>query len=422
MKKAKLLIAAMFMAVTLGLPAKAVFAAAITITQADLATACSGTPTKGITCSTTDERYTLAAGEYVLGSDLDLGTYNLGLSGAGNYILNLGNHVITSAVNTAKNSSTITVVNSGKTTAIKNGKIANTGMGGGTALSIGGSIATISDVTLSSNADTAEINNFGTTAANVTFNNVVSNKHINVMGDSTLTINSGTYSGDMMGAVSTSLAFDPITFEYNDDGGHLIINGGTFASAASSAIYANGIGKKASVEINGGSFTSEGDTGMEVLGAKSVKVTGGTFTGKEAGLRLAEYTSVVLSGGTYKATGTEVDNGAITMLATNESKLSTLLAAGYKYTDGAAAMGTLFGEPLAYLTSKNVSVVSTSTSTNDETNTEDTTSSNTIGAPDSGRNTKETSATTSALVSILASSVLLGGIYAGKKHFAKKQA
>ena len=414
MKKAKLRIAAVLMAVSIGIPAKAVFAAAITITQEDFAAACTTAPTKGITCNATDGRYTLAAGDYVLGGNVDLGTYNLGLAEAGDYSLDLGGHTLTTATDSNVKPNAVTVINAGKTTAIKNGKITNTA-NGTKALAIGGATATLTDVILTSDGNSAEIGDFGTTAANVTFNNVTSGSHIEVMGNSTLTINSGTYSDNMQGAISTSFSFDPVTFEMTGDGGHLIINGGIFTSEAGSAIYANGIGEKATVEINGGTFTSEADTGLEVLGAKSVVITGGTFTGLEAGLRLADYNNVVLSGGTFKALGTEAGNGAVTALAENTDILSKILASGYKYTDATATMGTLWTEPLAYLTNKNVSVVSDST--------EETIDLSTIGSPNSGASTKGSgSATTSTVATLGASAAVISGLYLGKKHLAKKSA
>lgn len=402
MKKAKLLIAAMFMAVTLGLPAKAVFAAAVTIAQADLTEACAtpGTETaKGITCDTAQKFYTLKAGDYTLGENLTLpDDYFIVLGGTGNFNLDLGGKTITANANRG----VISVENIDKNTAIANGRIVNNYNDySSNAVTISGVKTVLSSLNLSATTAVTSTPN-GEHASEVTLDTITANSPLQISGG-TLTINSGTYA--VTGGYGAAYLNNVNT----------TITGGIFTTEGASAMYYMG-SESNTLTISDGTFTSAGDNGIEFEGG-NLTISGGAFTGGKAGLALASYRSVSLSGGTYKYTSTGLGSlGAIAVLGeTDTSKLAGFLASGYKYNDGTVATGRMGTMDFVYLTNHTDSVVSTTTPAPEE-------SSSTIGAPDSGRNTKETSATASILATLLASSALLGGVYAGKKHFAKKQA
>ncbi|MBQ3309726.1 hypothetical protein IJG78_03555 [Candidatus Saccharibacteria bacterium] len=414
MKKAKILIAAMFMAATLGLPATAVFAATITLTQADFEAACT-TPdvmtAKGIRCDTTDSYYAIKAGDYTLGGNVDIDTYSILLTDdSGNYNINLGGFTLSGAVDNYDDY-LIILQNGAKTNTISNGKIINDG--DATALGTGGANTTLSDISITSNSNTLYVGAGATDdAGSVILNNVTSTGAVSVGEESTLVINSGSYVGTGYGPAAST---DYMT------GGNLIINGGTFTADDASAVYANGPGTSGSVIVNGGTFTSAGDTGLEILGAKTVRINGGTFKGARAGLGVTEYNTVILAGGTYTATGSDNMAGAIQMYDVDKAAaLLGLLADGYKYQNGSADYFEDAGFGMAYLTQKTDSVVSESTPEEETaTDTSDTSSSSTIGTPNSGRATAAGSATASFAASAIATSAILGITYGTKKHLAK---
>ncbi len=151
-------------------------------------------------------------------------------------------------------------------------------------------------------------------------------------GTGTLTINGGTYTSSSTYAI------------YNNNG-TVIVNGGKIESTASSkdgiccyadatvtvnggtisgtryGVYSTGTltvtggeisGTKAGAYLSGGTATISGGTiksdsgeGLKDAGATSVTITGGTFTGKTHAVNVSS--SVTVSGGTFTATGSKTD-------------------------------------------------------------------------------------------------------------------
>ena len=233
MKKAKLLIAAMFMAVSLGLPAKAVFAASISLAQADFTAACT-TPDveteKGITCSTTDNTYALAAGDYTISEDITLDDDYGILLESGDYTIDLGGHTITA------NTAYPVIYAEGDNIVLSDGAIVNT------------------------NTYSAA-GNFGT---NVTISNV----------DFTANGASAVYYG---GTDSTTLTIAGGSFTSTGDngleiyGGNLVIFDGTFTGLAAGLFLSTGY---ASVTLSGGTYTytdtSDGLGAIAIFGTDDV--------------------------------------------------------------------------------------------------------------------------------------------------------
>lgn len=398
MKKVKLLVAAMFMAVTLGLPAKAVFAAAISLTQADFTFADCDDHTanaKGIICYDLSgtNAYKIPAGDYILGENINLGTGSAFTSGV-TFSLDLNGKSITNSSDMAPALELDATTN----TISGTGTIASTSYAAG----------------VSANGVWDEMSGELTTRTTTIINGNPSIKTLSANGV-TLTINGGTYTSNGMGG-AINLGDDIIA----------TINNAEATATAGDAMYIYG-GK---LTINGGKFTSQGSLGICAEGKlDALTITGGTFTGKSAGLSLTGIpTSASLSGGTYSATGSDDwDLGPIVVMddEVGTTTLSSFLAPGAAYSDSSFELNEDSFIPTVYLTKKSVTITNGSSSDDEGEETpaaeESTSSSSSIGAPDSGRSTKETaSATTSALATLLASSAILGGIYAGKKVLAKK--
>ena len=391
MRKAKLLIAAMFMAVTLGLPAKAVFAAAVSLTQADFTFAdCDDTTAnaKGIICYDlgTSKAYGVPAGEYMLGENISLGAGSIFTNGA-SFSLDLNGKTLSNSID----GNTVLELDSTNNVISGTGTIASTGYSNG--VSAYGVFDDEGNLT--------------------TRNNVVINGNPNIRGLNangvTLTINGGTFTSTGLGG-----ALDL------GDNGITTINNATVTTTNSDGVYIYG-GK---LTINGGTFTANSFSAITSEGVlDSLTITGGTFSGNGAGLALVGVPrSAALSGGTFITTGEtggiEV-YGPITLAGeVDPTDLDSLLAEGASYSDPTATRTGDAPFYFVYLTNKNVTITNGSTPTPAPAEE----SSSTIGAPDSGRSTKETSATTSILATLLTSSAILGGIYASKKHLAKKQA
>lgn len=404
MKKVKLLFAAMFMAVTLGLPAKAVFAAAISLTQADFTEACAtpGTETaKGVYCDDAQHFYSLKAGSYTLGSDLTLSEgYFLTLDKAGDYNIDLNNHKITGKSETGE---LLLIENTDKNTTIANGGIFSETES--CAISIKGVKTTLSSVVLSAPYVAISSLPIDEKVADITLNDVATNSTLQLAGGK-LTVNGGSFVATGMSAAAHL---------YNVSA---LVNGGIFSADGASAMYYDSEGES-TLTIVDGTFVSEGDNGIEFSGG-NLSIAGGSFTGRKSGINLAHYDGVILSGGTYKYTGTGDEGfGAIAIFGEDDPTLFTgFLADNYRYNVGTASKKSYYTIDYVALTSRTDSVVSTAEPTPEE---ESSSSDSSIGAPDSGRSTKESaSATTNALATLLASSVILGGIYAGKKALAKK--
>lgn len=402
MKHLKLLIAAMFMAISLGLPAKAVFAAS-TLTQSDFDALDCNTHNivNGITCydlygAGNANTYLLSPGEYTLGSDLNLDGV---LSNLGNLTLNLNGHNISSiddyatlylGAGTVVINGSGTVTNAGDTTIYMENQVFDTNTGYWT--------------------DSAELGN--------------------------LTINGGTF----VNTAGSNAGYFAST--------NVTINGGAFQTSGASNDYGSAIefadytarvDNIANLTINGGTFTSTNDRAALVYGAKSVTITGGTFTGSMAGLALAGNKDVSLSGGTFNYTGTapatatsELPYGAITIYgAESSSAITDILAAGYAYTDptsGTVNIEDPSGETIyhVYLSGRSVSVYLPSSEdptddSSDDTaeSSSETTTTTAVAAPNSGHSTAESSAAVSLLSTAAAATLSAGAIVAARR-FAKK--
>ena len=224
--------------------------------------------------------------------------------------------------------------------------------------------------------------------------------------DAEVTINGGSYTvpdGSSMGAL------------YVDNAKTVTINNADFAAGGASAAYI-GAGD---ININGGSFTSEVDKGIEVFGFNSLNITGGTFTGGAAGLafeHIQDGSTVSLSGGTF--TGTGANGKAILSGNTDDtSTITNMLASGYHFTNGTIETDTqpgMGGGDYVY-------IAGTTTVTNGEEESADPAtpaSRNSLGAPDTGVFTaEEGGATDSSILTIMATTlVALAGAILVRKH------
>lgn len=422
MKKLKLLIAAMFMAVTLGLPAKAVFAAAVELSQADFDAAdCTAeAPTaKGITCFGSVGFYRLNPGTYKLSTNITLPD-NYGLVVSGNGDLNLDLNSKTFAGNTPN---LVDLKNGANSATITNGTITNNAdFGNGIGFETNGSL---SNITINATDSAVHVVNrdsdnddVADAPSNVTLDAVTTKGKVSVSNSSNLVINSGTYTASANG-VAVEAAYHST--------GSLTINGGTFTSNLSGASAGMSLG--GTVIISGGTFTSNGYSGFLDDGSTSITIMDGSFTGKTAGLALSGTTPpVTLSGGTYTATGTGDGVGAITIVGGTTDAFAGLLATNYAYTDATSAFFDDGWSGVAYLTNKSVDVYNTVTPTPDpdptpSSDTDDSSSSSTVGSPDTGRATSDGgSASSSAITGIIAASMLGLIAYVAHRKLAKKEA
>ena len=431
MKRLKLLILALFTAISLGLPAKAAFAASIELAQADFdAAVCADEPAataKGIKCFT-GGLYTLAKGDYKLTSNITLpDDAGLFLNDNGDYTLDLGSYTLAGH----NNGNVLGIMNFGHSTTITGGTITNSN----DTVYVFGSNATFKNTTIKSterdalyvaDADTNGDNTPDTPSKTI-LENVTATGLVAVDGTSTLTINGGTYTGNMSAAASTY-------YDYMNQtgGGNLVINSGTFAGGTwgASAVYTYTNG---TLTINGGTFTSSEDAGvMAEGGTKSVTITDGVFTGKYAGLSISDInTTVKLSGGTYKYTGESNEYrpaGAIVLTGTEQgSDLLKLLADGYKYTDETADKKVnTFEDPhggdpeiyrFAFLTGKSVDIYKPNSSSEAAAATEN---DSTVGSPDSGFLTSGLANANARIIATAAAATILTGlgfvIYKTAKH------
>lgn len=412
MKRLKLLILALFTAISLGLPAKAAFAASIELAQADFdAAVCADEPAataKGIKCFT-GGIYTLAKGDYKFTGNITLpDNSGLFLNGDGDYTLDLGSYTLAGNNN---GGNILGIENFGHSATITGGTITNSG----DTVYVFGSDATFKNTTINSterdalyvaDADTDEDGNPDTPSKTI-LENVTATGLVAVDDTSTLTINGGTYTGNYGAAAMTYM-----------NGGNFIINSGTFTGVGdwgASAVYIN---ENGSATINGGTFTSEGDRGVIAEeGAKSLTITDGTFTGYYAGLTVpAAGTTVKLSGGTYKCTGESNEYtsvGAITIMGSNQaSDLAKLLADGYQYTDGTADAKT-FGEAgrewhYAFLTNKSVDIYKPGSSSEAATTESD--DDTTAKSPDSGFLTSGLANASASIIATVATATILTGL------------
>ena len=265
-----------------------------------------------------------------------------------------------------------------------------------------------------SNPDNGTITgNISVTAEEVTLNdlNVAGNVTIQ-NGDADVTINGGSYTGEGYGAALNINNVNTATF-----------NNAAFSAGGASAAYING----GDITINSGSFTSTGDNGIELSGANSLKISGGTFTGAAAGITFGYSPAagtVSLTGGTFTGTGT---NGKAIYNYTNSDStlISGLVASGYHFTNSTVTSESGMGGG-AYIagTTKVLADGQSESGENQTTNptstsTTTTTKKSGIGAPDTGAFTaEEGSATSSSSILTVMATVLvaLTGAILVKKH------
>ncbi len=252
-----------------------------------------------------------------------------------------------------------------------------------------------------------------------------------------LTISGGTISG------RTNVAGGTVTINNltntgttNITGGTVVINSGIFSADMESAIYAGGA---SNITINGGTFTSAQDKGLEAIHwgddtfdfSGVLKINGGTFTGNTHGLLVGDSSqtpNITLAGGTFKYTGTNETFGAIGVSSLDEiptSVLNDLLASGYSYSDATATVASEYIYT-AVLTGRSVTVTggnidpddqdSESASTDDST-TGSSSSTTSVGTPDSGFSTNEGASATAAggLMTAVLLSLIGAGLWARRR-------
>lgn len=244
------------------------------------------------------------------------------------------------------------------------------------------------------------------TADEVTLTDVNATGSVTVQNaDAEVTINGGSYAtadGGWGGALNV------------DNAKSVTVNDAAFSAGGASAAYI-GAGD---IAINGGSFTSEGDNGIEFFGFNSLNITGGTFAGAVAGLAfdgIPDGSTISLSGGTF--TGTGADGSAIKVYGTNDTTaISGMLASGYHFTNGTIETDTqpgMGGGDYVYIAG-----TTTVTDGSSDDGSDSSSSRNAIGAPDTGAYTAEGSnATSSSVLTILATVALAtSGVVLAKKY------
>lgn len=249
--------------------------------------------------------------------------------------------------------------------------------------------------------------NIAISADEVTLNNLDVTGDVTIQNaDAEVTINGGSYTapdGSWGGGLNV------------DNANSVTINNASFSASGASAAYI-GAGD---ITINGGSFVSEADHGIELFGFNSLTITDGTFTGGAAGLAfwgIPDGSTVSLSGGTF--TGTDTDGNAIMVYGTDDTAIiSGMLASGYHFTNGTIETDTqpgMGGGDYVYIAG-----TTTVTDGSDEDSSDsDSTSKSGLGAPDTGVFTaEEGSATDSSILTIMATTlVALAGAILVKKH------
>ncbi|MBO7657541.1 hypothetical protein J6S55_02790 [Candidatus Saccharibacteria bacterium] len=356
-------------------------AASYTLSQTNInaAAGAAGTNTNGIFCDDVQKDFcTLDAGDWTQEGDIDLTTVEIdagipinGLVLQNNVnISNPDNRSIKGNINVSDADVNLTNLNI----------TGNVGVDGATK-------TTLTDLTINGNLQ-------------------VSNANAEV------TITGGTYTGEGWGS--------PLDI---GNAKSVTIDNATFAAGGASAAYING----GDITINSGSFTSTGDNGIELFGANSLKISGGTFTGAAAGIAFGYSPAagtVSLTGGTFTGTGT---NGKAIYNYTNSDStlISGLVTNGYHFTNstvtsesGMGGGAYIAGTTKVLADGQSESEESTTQPT-DPTSTSTTTKKSGIGAPDTGAFTaEEGSATSSSSILTVMATVLvaLTGAILVKKH------
>ena len=308
------------------------------IGDADFASAKTGTPSNGVSYNA--GKYTLAAGDYTFTDSIDISADlddYIELNGDTTINLN-GKTIKGNAISNTYN----TLIN------IVNGTVTISGSG------------TIDNIYASSKA-------LNQVAGNLSIAGGTYNQTVNIRG--TATISGGTftnvngYNGSNVTITNgTFNSISSVTAALDLNGATSLISGGTFAAAR----IIGGTSR-----VTGGTFTGTWD-GLEAINVTELKISDGTFTGGTSGLSITNST-VILSGGTYKATGTDPSHGAIVMYYSGTT-MDALLASGYKYSAGGAFTEQSIAK---VMTAKENSVISESASgtASDATGVETTTTS-----------------------------------------------
>ena len=163
-----------------------------------------------------------------------------------------------------------------------------------------------------------------------------------LVGIGTTTIESGTFKYVVLNGTAT---INGGTFKGTDNssplfiGGNTTINRGTFEANGASSVYFYDVDddynpqNKYTLTINGGTFTSIHDNGLEIMGGKKITINNGTFKGGVSGITLLNDVDMELKGGKFTATSEDEDivRGGITVYVKNID-LTKYVASGYEYT------------------------------------------------------------------------------------------
>ena len=375
------LAAAPVAALTFGIFAtNSVSAASYTLNQTSITAAIAdpGNAHDGITCDDSEYSCDLAAGDWTLGSDVDMDssyyslylTNSISLTGSSSYTLT-GGIVVKSAETTISNLNVVGNIYSSGTTSVVN-LYSNT---------VSGALG----------ANSGTLNVFSGTYTNDT------NDAVNVGDNATVNIYGGTFTTQGTSSATVAVAND------STSASTLRISGGTFN------------GYLAIIADNEAGYAE---------GPVNIYISGGTFNGDACGLFVADpsLNTIVLSGGTY--------NGTYGILAYGDSTsvLTNLLASGYYYTNSAMSVDDdSSGDAIVYITG-NTTVTTNATnddtdessSTSSSSSSSDSDSSTSVGTPDSGYMTGEANASSGILASAAAATVLAGTALATKKKISKR--
>ena len=173
----------------------------------------------------------------------------------------------------------------------------------------------------------------------------------NVNGDSTnkatLVINGGTFVGGEVGGA----------ININPNSVVTINGGSVKAAAQSAIYMYDYAGPSTLTVTNGAILsTGDNGIESELSNAESgINISGGTITGLKRGLGLSSTTGVKLSGGTFVYSNT--DGGAIVIMGVEGANINSLLTGGYEYSDSTSTAGVdEYNTPFVKLTAKSVTV------------------------------------------------------------------
>ncbi|MBR3324222.1 hypothetical protein IKG24_01640 [Candidatus Saccharibacteria bacterium] len=271
------------------------------------------------------------------------------------------------------------------------------------------------NVNITNSGDSTITGNIDISGAEVTLKDLNVNGSVNVRdANAEVTIDGGSYTNeDAGGALNV------------DNAKSVEIKDADFKAGGANGASAAYIGA-GEITVTNGSFTSEGDNGIEFYGLNSLKISGGTFTGAASGIAFdgaPDAGKVTLTGGTF--TGTGANGKAINIYGTDDATVITgMVATGYHFTN--STVGTETGSPDSAYIAGTTKVLADGQTEGEESQATDPTSTSTstttkksgINAPDTGAFTaEEGSATNSSALSLLATVTLatLGAVLI-KKH------